>query len=114
MRDVIVPVAVKGIEEVVIKHTRTKRGTIRTTETIIPIVRPPKEKKAGQTSRSRKKGNQAQSQPAKPDRSGGGGGVPTIDNTQTDQYIDEDLYEDLEAPPDTRQPQACAVWNRVH
>ncbi|KAH8999650.1 hypothetical protein EDB86DRAFT_3075718 [Lactarius hatsudake] len=58
-RDVIVPDIVDGIEEVVIKHTKTKRGTIRTTEKVVPVVRPQKER-PGQPSRSRKTGPKPQ------------------------------------------------------
>ena len=36
--DVIVPNAVPGIEEVVVTHTRTKRGGTRTKEKVIPVV----------------------------------------------------------------------------
>jgi hypothetical protein len=101
-RDVIVPDAVKGIEEVVIKHTKTKRGTVRTTETVVPVVRPPKEK-SGQSSRSKKKGKQPQIQPDEAE--GSGGALPIIDNTQTHPYMDEQ-YDLPDAAPEDSQPHA--------
>ncbi|KAI9431024.1 hypothetical protein H4582DRAFT_2063198 [Lactarius indigo] len=56
--DAIVLDIVDGIEEVVIKHTKTKHGTIWTMETVVPVVRPQKEC-PGQPSRSRKMGTQS-------------------------------------------------------
>src|ERR1700691_3372884 len=85
-RDIIVPDAVMGIEEVVIKHTKTKMGTVRTTEKVVPVLRPQKES-SGQSSRSKKKGKL----PQHVNKDGGsGGGIPIIDNLQTDLYMCED------------------------
>jgi hypothetical protein len=99
-RDVIVPDAVKRIEEVVIRHTKTKRGTIRTTETVVPILRSPK-KKSGPSARSKKKGTQPQMQPD--DAEGSGRGIPTV---ETYPYIDEQEYDLPDAVPEGSQPQA--------
>jgi hypothetical protein len=38
--DVIVPDALKGIKEVVVTHTKSKWGTIRTKERVVPTVLP--------------------------------------------------------------------------
>jgi hypothetical protein len=108
-RDVIVPDAVKGIDEVVIKHTKTKRGTVRTTEKVVPVVRPPKEK-SGQSSRSKKREKQPQILPDEAE--GSGGAIPIIDDTQTHLYIDEQ-YDLPEAAPGDSQPQAT-VCIRLH
>lgn len=78
-RDAIVPVAVKGIEEVVSMHTRTKRGTIRTTEKVIPIVRPPREN-SRQPGRPIKKGKQPEIQTNHVEDSEGT--IPIMDHTQ--------------------------------
>jgi hypothetical protein len=100
-RDVIIPDAVKGIQEVVIKHTKTKRGTIRTTETVVPVLRPPKEK-SGQSSRSKKKGKQPQIQPD--DAEGSGGAIPIIDHAQNQLFTDEQEYDPPDPAPEDSQP----------
>jgi hypothetical protein len=83
-----VPDAEDGIEEVVIRHRRTKRG-VRTTEKVVPVLRPGKVN-SGQPSKS-KKGKQSQppSQLETDNAEGSGGAFPTIDDVQTDQFIDE-------------------------
>lgn len=103
-RDVIVPNAVQGIEEVVIKHTKTKRGTVRTTEKVVPVIRPPK-KQSGQPSRSKKR-PQPQSQPEEAE--GSGGAIPTTtetDDAQTHQFMDEQEYDLPDVAAEDRQPQ---------
>jgi hypothetical protein len=106
-RDIIVPVAVKGISEVVSKHTITKRGTIRTTEKIVPILRPSKGTTSGRSSRSRTKAQQPQNQQNEVDASEGA--PPTFDNAQPHPYVDEDLYEHPEATSEGPRPQATTV-----
>jgi hypothetical protein len=69
-RDVIVSDAMRGIEEVVIKHTKTKRGTVWTTETVVPVLHPPKEK-LRQSSQLKKKGKQPQIWPDEVEGFGG-------------------------------------------
>lgn len=55
-RDEIVQDAVRGIHEVVITHTKSKQGTIRTKEKLVPVVLPkPKPERSGQSSKSKKK-----------------------------------------------------------
>lgn len=102
-RDMIVPDAVKGVDELVTRHTVTRMGTVRTTERIVPVLRPPVENKLSQSSRSRKKGRQLQRQPDEGDRSGWA--TPIIGDTQTHPYIDEQEY-DLQDTLEDSQPRA--------
>lgn len=53
-RDEIIPNAIRGIQEVVVTHTKTKQGTVRSTEKIVPIV-VPREEHLGRSSNSKKK-----------------------------------------------------------
>ena len=108
-RDVIVPDMVDGIEEVIIKHTKTKCGTVRTTEKVVPVLRPRMELPSPsiQSSQSKKKGMQAQSEPQ--NTVGSGKPVQTLDNIQVHPYLDEQGYEQGYDLPDTAedsQPQA--------
>src|SRR6266702_1088050 len=108
-RDVIVPDIVDGIEGVVIKHTKTKRGTVRTTEKVVPVLRPQTDLPGPsvQSSWSKKKGMQAQSEPQ--NTVGSGKPVQTLDNIQVHPYLDEQGYEQGYDLPDTAedsQPQA--------
>jgi hypothetical protein len=84
-----VPAAEDGIEEVIIKHTRTRR-CIRTTEKVVPILLPSKEK-PGQSSRS-KKGKQRQLAP-EPERAEQSEQLPPMEDTETNQFIDEQEHE---------------------
>jgi hypothetical protein len=108
-RDTIVPDAVEGIEEVVIKHTKTKRGTIRTTEKVVPVLRPQKEH-SRESSRS-KKGTQHRIQPDGSE----GSGVPTLTmgDKQIPQYMDNQEYDLLDVAEEDTQPQAT-VGTRFH
>ncbi|KAH9008300.1 hypothetical protein EDB85DRAFT_2164631 [Lactarius pseudohatsudake] len=89
-RDITVPNIMDGIEEVIIKHTKTKRGTIRTTETIVPIIKPQK-KPSVQLSRSKKKETQPQHRPD-------GAEGSTMHNTRVHQYMEEQEEYDLPGP----------------
>ncbi|KAH9011462.1 hypothetical protein EDB84DRAFT_1445140 [Lactarius hengduanensis] len=91
-RDVIVPDIVDGIEEVVIKHTKTKRGTIRTTEKVVPVVRPQKER-SGQPSRPRKKGTQPQHHAENANTSGTAIRTPDSEDPHMHLYTDEQQPE---------------------
>jgi hypothetical protein len=106
-RDIIVPNAVKGIEEVVITHTKTKRGTIRTKEKIVPVVLP---KRSGQSSKSR------QGPPLEPPSEKAQGpdrAIHTIDGAEGNPYLDDQdfVFPDL-APVDSQPPPpVCAGVN---
>ncbi|KAH9024662.1 hypothetical protein EDB84DRAFT_1564332 [Lactarius hengduanensis] len=89
-RDITVPDIVDGIEEVIIKHTKTKRGTIRTTETIVPVIKPQK-KPSVQLSRSKKKETQPQHRPD-------GAEGSTMHNTRVHQYMEEQEEYNLPGP----------------
>ncbi|KAH9019846.1 hypothetical protein EDB84DRAFT_1441986 [Lactarius hengduanensis] len=91
-RDVIVPDIIDGIEEVVIKHTKTKRGTIRTTEKVVPVVCPQKER-SGQPSRPRKKGTQPQHHEENANTSGTAIRTPDSEDPHMHQYTDEQQPE---------------------
>jgi hypothetical protein len=103
-RDIMVPNAVQGIEEVVIRHTKTKRGTVRTTEKVVPVLKPPN-KKSGQPSRSKKR-PQPQSQPDGAE--GSGRAIPAIetDDTQTHPFVDEQEYDIPDVAAEDTRPQA--------
>ena len=103
-RDIIVPDSVKGIDELVSRHTITRRGTVRTTETIVPVLRPPEEKKQ---SWSKRKGKQPQKRSDEGDRSGQV--APIIDDHP---YIDEGQYYPQDVPEDSH-PQAtvCILFH---
>jgi hypothetical protein len=110
-RDVIVPDIVDGIKEVVIKHTKTRRGTVRTTETVVPVLRPQREK-FKQPSKSGKKGKQARTQPDNAE----GSHRPslTTDIPQIDPYTDEqehDLFNAAEGTP--LQHTVCTCFLQV-
>src|ERR1700761_6367765 len=119
--DVFVPDIVEGIEEVVIKHTRTKCGTIRTTEKVVPVVRPQKEK-SGQPSRSHKKNTQPQVQAETAEVSGRS--IPTHGDLQIglytdEQYMDEQQYslhdaEEYGQPQATRRAPVCFTFHLHH
>ena len=53
-QDEIIPNAIRGIQEVVVTHTKTKQGTVWSTEKIVPIV-VLREEHSGQPSNSKKK-----------------------------------------------------------
>ena len=61
-QDVIVSNTVRNIAEVVVTHTKTKQGTVRSTEKIVPIVLP-QEDHSGPSSKSRKKNEPLQPRP---------------------------------------------------
>jgi hypothetical protein len=99
-----VPAVEDGIEEVIIKHTRTRRG-VRTTEKVVPVLIPSKEK-PGQSSRS-KKGKQRQLDPERAE--GSGARLPSMEDTQPHQYIDEQVDDlpDLDHEQDQPQASVC-------
>jgi hypothetical protein len=101
-RDVIVPNAVKGIEEVVVTHTKKKRGTY-TTEKVVPIVLP-KPKGSRQSSKS-KKGLPSDPWPnnPRPKRA-----IPTevpAEWLEENQFLDEQEYGVLDPIVEPSQPQ---------
>jgi hypothetical protein len=96
-----VPAVEDGIEEVVIKHTKTRRG-VRTTEKVVPVVIPSKEK-PGQSSRS-KKGKQRQLDPEQVEESEGH--PLNIEDTQTEHFFDEQVDDFLTLAPEQGQSQA--------
>jgi hypothetical protein len=96
-----VPAVEDGIEEVIIKHTRTKRG-VRTTEKVVPVLIPSKEK-PGQSSRS-KKGKQRQLGLEQVE--GSEGHSPTIEDTQAHQFLYEQVDDFPDVEPEQGQPQA--------
>ena len=102
-RDVVVPKAVRGIEEVVITHTKTKRGTVRTKEKVVPVVLP-KPDGSGQSSKLRK---QVPLQKV----SGPGIDDHSTDNVQTDQWPNEQGYDDLGPAVEDSPPQATVCAN---
>jgi len=109
-RDVIVPNAVKGIEDVIVTHTKTKRGT-RTREKVIPVVLP-KPEGSGQSSKS-KKGSPANSQPNTP---GSERAIPTevpAEYVEDAQFPGEQDYGFPDPIAEPRRPQAsvCALPN---
>ena len=82
-RDVIVPNTVRGVEEVVAKHTITKDGSVRSSDTIIPVV-VTKSKTSGQSSKKK-----ANAQP-RAERSQPPAYVTDIvDNAEGDPYWDD-------------------------
>jgi hypothetical protein len=103
-----VPAVEEGIEEVIIKHTRTKRG-VRTTEKVVPILIPSKEKKPAQSSRS-KKGKQCQLDPESDRAEGSVVQSPFMDDTEAHQFVEEQLndYPDLEHEQGQPQASVCA------
>jgi hypothetical protein len=104
-RDVIVPNAVQGIEEVVITHTKTRRGTIRTTEKVVLILQAPT-KQSKRPSRSKQR-TKLQSQ--LDEAEGSGGVIPTTteaDGVQTHLFMDEHEYEPPDGAAEDSRPQA--------
>lgn len=110
-RDVIVPKTVKGIEEVVIKHTKTKRGTIRTTEKVVPVSRPQKAR-SGESSRS-KKGAQPPTEPERAGRSAPAGPDFTPGDTLTDPYMVEQEYDLPDSAEDSQPHPQATVCNTL-
>jgi hypothetical protein len=102
-RDVIVPNAVKGIEEVVVTHTKTKRGTIRTKEKIVPVVLPMQER-PGQTSKSKKNSPPQlnSSDTHVPEKV-----IPTAHPAEDNPYLDDQEY--LLPDPTTEESQQRAT-----
>ena len=96
-----VPAVEENIQEVITTHRQTTRG-VRTTEKVVPVLKPSKDK-PGQPSHS-KKGKERQIDPKQT------GQVtdhfPITDNAPEDQFFDEqvDSLPDLE--PDQGRPQA--------
>jgi len=105
-----VPAVEEGIEEVIIKHTRTKRG-VRTTEKVVPVLIPSKVK-PGQSSRS-KKGKQCQLDPELEMAQGSEVQFPSMEDTQAHQFIDEQVDDLPDVEDEQGQPQA-SVCARLH
>ncbi|KAH9007925.1 hypothetical protein EDB84DRAFT_1447239 [Lactarius hengduanensis] len=99
-----------GIEEVIVRHRRTKRG-IRTTEKAVPILLPSKAKPA-QSSHSKKgkKNDQLESDTAE----GSQVILNSLGDTQSQQFIDEQM-EGLPVPDDDMEqgrPQPTTVMEQ--
>jgi hypothetical protein len=105
-----VPAVEDGIEEVIIKHRKTKRG-IRTTEKVVPVLIQSKEK-SGQSSRS-KKGMQHQLDLEPEKAEGSRMQLPLMDDSQTHQYIDEQVDDIPDIAPEQGHPHAN-VCNTLH
>ena len=99
-RDVIVPNAVKGIEEVVVKRTNTKRGTV-TSQKVVPVVLPTTQK--GESSKT-KKGSELQDQSSKDNQSEMAVHIDTADDTQA-QLFSEHEYDFPEHVAEEHHPQ---------
>jgi hypothetical protein len=100
-RDVIVPNAVKGIEEVVIKRTNTKRGTV-TSQKVVPVVLPTIQK--GESSKMKKKDSELQDQSSKDNQSEMAIHTDAIDDTQA-QLFGEHEYDFPEHVAEEHHPQ---------
>ena len=98
-----VPVAEDGIQEVVVEHRKTRRG-VRTTEKVVPVLIPTKEK-PGQSSRS-KKGKHHQLDPEKEKADGSEVQLPVTDYTHEHQFPDEQAYDPPDDEPEQGQSQA--------
>jgi hypothetical protein len=103
-----VPAVEDGVEEVIIKHRKTKRG-IRTTEKVVPVPIPSKDM-PGQSSHS-KKGKQRQLDPELEKAEGSGVQIPSMDDSQTHQFIDEQVDDlpDLEAEQGQPHANVCTT-----
>ncbi len=105
-----VPAVEDGIEEVIIKHTKTRRG-VRTTEKIVPPLISSKEK-PGQSSRL-KKGKQRQMDLEQVEESERH--LITIDDTQANQFLDEQVDDLCDLEPEQGQPQAnVCITHHMH
>ncbi|KAN0138105.1 hypothetical protein V8E53_003994 [Lactarius tabidus] len=99
-RDVIVPNALKGIEEVVVTHTKTKHGTICTKEKIVPVVLP-KQKHPGQSSKIR---TGALEQPVYESRREPERAMLLTDGINGNPYFDEQEFHFPEPAPEASRP----------
>ncbi|KAF8262886.1 hypothetical protein EI94DRAFT_1880812 [Lactarius quietus] len=105
-RDVIVPNAVPSIEEVVVKHTRTKTGRTRMTEKVVPVILP----SLAASSKS-KKGSRDKTQAIV---QGSEMAIPTQDpteHTEEHEYPHEQEYGGPEFTTQGSQPQARLQWS---
>jgi hypothetical protein len=101
-RDVIVPNAVKGIDEVVVKRTNTTRGTL-TSQKVVPVVLPTIQK--GESSRmKKKKGSELQDQSSKDNQSEMAIHTDTANDTQA-QFLGEHEYDFTEHVAEEHHPQ---------
>ncbi|KAF8258434.1 hypothetical protein EI94DRAFT_1708005 [Lactarius quietus] len=114
-RDVIILVAVPGMDKVITTHTKTKTGRVRTKEKIIPLVLP-KEKGSVQSSKSNKKCAQPEPQDMEPVESGSD--IPIVDSTNI-QYFDdqqddllEHVIDDSHTTASTPMDQWVQIQNR--
>ena len=103
-RDVIVSNTVRDIAEVVVTHTKTKQGTVRSTEKIVPIVLP-QEEHSGPSSKSRKKNEPLQPRPKDARESEHAMGM--IDGACGNSYLDdrENLFPDPDPDPAIEEDQ---------
>ena len=111
-RDVIVPNAVRGVEEVVAIHTITKDGSVRSKDTIVPVV-VPKSKKSGQSSKRK-----ANAQPRAEESQPPAYVTDIIDNAKGDPYCDEQMntFPNLNPAVEDDQPQTtvCLHLEIIH
>ena len=110
MLPVDVPNALKNVEEVVVTHTKTSRGTV-TRQKVVPIVLPTPEG-SGQPSKSKKKSSSAPKRTTpRSDK-----GIPTEDLTEFVEdtpFMDEQDYEVPDPIVEPGRPKAsvCTISN---
>ena len=109
-RDVIIPNAIRGIQEVVVTHTRTNDGTVRTSEKIVPIV-VPKPKHPRQTSKSKKK---VQTQTRRDDSQGQAHTIGTVGGAEGDHFIDDQECPGPEPTLEDGQPRTTVCLWSMH
>jgi hypothetical protein len=107
---VTVPDIVRGIDEVVTRHTQSKRGTIRTSERDVPVLHTPVEA-SGKPSRTTKKRGK---QPHIPSDTIEElvNATPMIDSLQTEPHMDGNDY-DIPEPADDegQQHTTVCIWS---
>ena len=110
--DVIVPNAVRGVEEVVAIHTITKDGSVQSMDTIVPVV-VLKSKTSGQSSK-KKVNAQPRAEKSQPPAYV----TDIIDNAKGDPYWDEqeNTFPNLNPTVDGDQPQTtvCLHLEMIH
>ena len=102
--DVIVSNTVRNIAEVVVTHTMTKQGTVRSTEKIVPIVLP-QEELSGTSSKSRQKNVPPHPHPE--DARESANATDIIDSACGDSYLDdrENVFPDPDPDPALEEDQ---------
>ena len=103
-QDVIVSNTVRNIAEVVVTHTKTKQGTVRSTEKTVPIVLP-QEDHSGPSSKSRKTNEPLQPRPK--DARESANETDIIDGACGDSYLDDrdNVFPDPDPDPTVEEGQ---------